>query len=106
VLIDTGPVLSVSDSAIVAQKTDGMLLVVRPSNASREQAEDSAARLRGVGANLLGCVLNTFGSGSEFAGGGGYYGYYASPTENGSARPRTAASRNGAGSSKTETLAR
>jgi len=100
VLIDTGPILSVADSAVVAQKTDGMLMVVRPSNGTRDQAQDAVGRLRAVGANLLGCILNTYGSGKEFAVGGGYYGYYASEYKMTPRQRESAAPINGNGNGK------
>ena len=77
VIIDVGPVLAVSDPVIVAQKSDGMLLVVRSSNDTRQQVIDTVETLRSANARLLGCVVNTYGSGHEFER-RGYYGYYYS----------------------------
>ena len=77
VLIDVGPVLVVSDPCVVAKKVDGMVIVVRPSNDTKNQACDAVRRLRSVGTHLLGCVINTFGSGKEFEQSGGYYGEYS-----------------------------
>ena len=70
-------VLAVSDPCVVSQKTNGCLLVVRPSNDSKYQAKEATDRLRSVGAKLLGCVINTFGSTKEFAQASGYYGNYS-----------------------------
>ncbi|MBL8811930.1 MAG: polysaccharide biosynthesis tyrosine autokinase [Planctomycetaceae bacterium] len=77
VIIDVGPVLAVSDSVIVGQKSDGMMLVVRSSNNTRQQVMDAIETLRSAGINMLGCVLNTYGSGNEFEK-KGYYGHYYS----------------------------
>ena len=77
VVVDVGPVLAVSDSVIVAQKSDGMLLVVRSANDTKQQVMDAVDALRSGGAKLLGCIVNTYGSGSEFER-TGYYGYYYS----------------------------
>ncbi len=77
VIIDVGPVLAVSDPVIVAQKSDGMLLVVRSSNDTRQQVIDTVETLRSANAKMLGCVVNTYGSGHEFER-RGYYGYYYS----------------------------
>lgn len=77
VVVDVGPVLAVSDPVIVAQKSDGMILVVRSSNDTKQQVIDSVESLRAAGAKMLGCVVNTYGSGSEFER-RGYYGYYYS----------------------------
>jgi len=75
VIVDVGPVLAVSDPVIVSQKCDGMLLVVRSSNDTRQQVMDAVDTLRSAGAKMLGCILNTYGSGHEFER-TGYYGYY------------------------------
>lgn len=112
VLIDVGPVLAVTDPCVVSQRTDATLMVVRPSNDSKHQAMEAVSRLRAVGANILGCVVNTFGSSKEFAqasgygsygyGYGGYGGYdkayrkaaakaNGASTENGSVAPRLVA---------------
>ena len=80
VIVDVGPVLAVSDPVIVAQKSDGMLLVVRSSNDTRQQVMDAVETLRSANAKLLGCVVNTYGSGHEFER-RGYYGYYYSDRE-------------------------
>jgi capsular exopolysaccharide synthesis family protein len=77
VIVDVGPVLAVSDPVIVAQKSDGMLLVVRSSNDTRQQVLDAVETLRSANAKMLGCVVNTYGSGHEFER-RGYYGYYYS----------------------------
>lgn len=77
VIVDVGPVLAVSDPVIVAQKSDGMLLVVRSSNDTRQQVIDAVETLRSANAKMLGCIVNTYGSGHEFER-RGYYGYYYS----------------------------
>ena len=83
VIVDVGPVLAVSDPVIVSQKCDGMLLVVRSSNDTRQQVMDAVDTLRSAGAKLLGCILNTYGSGHEFER-TGYYGYYYADRKPGS----------------------
>jgi len=76
ILIDVGPVLAVADPCVIARKTDGTLLVVRPSNDTREQIQDTIERLRSVEAALIGCVVNMYGA-SRFEGVDAYYGNYA-----------------------------
>lgn len=76
VVIDVGPVLAVSDSIIVGQKSDGMLLVVRSSNDTRRQVTEAVETLRAANTKLLGCVVNTYGSGENFERRGYYGGYY------------------------------
>ena len=78
VIIDVGPVLAVSDPIIVAQKSDGMLLIVRSANDTRQQVTEAVETLRAANAKMLGCVVNTFGSGEGFERRGYYGGYYSS----------------------------
>lgn len=75
VVIDSGPVLWVSDPAIVAQKADATLLVVRSSTDTKRKVQEAVRRLHAANANLRGCVLNTFGSAKEFT----QDTYYSSP---------------------------
>ena len=77
VIVDVGPVLAVSDPIIIGQKSDGMLLVVRSANDTRQQVMEAVETLRAGNVKLLGCVVNTFGSGDGFER-KGYYGYYYS----------------------------
>ena len=76
VLVDIGPVLAVSDPVIAGQACDGVLLVTKVARDTKAQVRDAVARLRAGGANLLGCVINGFGAGSNFSSSDGYYGYY------------------------------
>jgi non-specific protein-tyrosine kinase len=57
VLIDTPPLLPVTDAAAVAPATDGVLLVCRFRRTSRPQVESAAAALDAVGARVLGTVF-------------------------------------------------
>jgi len=58
VLIDSPPVLSVTDAAVLAQGVDGVLLVLEAGHTRREAARRAVESLRQVGANLVGVVLN------------------------------------------------
>jgi succinoglycan biosynthesis transport protein ExoP len=89
VIVDVGPVLAVSDPIIVAQKSDGALLIVRSASDSRQQVIEAVETLRAANANLLGCVVNTYGSGEGFER-KGYYGYYNSDRVNDNAERTTA----------------
>lgn len=65
-VVDVGPILAVSDPLVVAQKVDATLLVVRPSVDTRQQVLGAADRLRAGNVNLLGMLVNAYGSSSEF----------------------------------------
>lgn len=58
VILDTSPVLAVADAAILAALSDQVLLVVRAGSTSRTLAKEALVRLRSVGANVAGAVLN------------------------------------------------
>ncbi len=74
ILLDTPPVLAVSDPCIVTAHADGVLLVLRVSRDSRPQALHSKEMLAGVGANVVGTVINGWDAGHGFGyGGQGYY---------------------------------
>jgi non-specific protein-tyrosine kinase len=58
VVIDSPPVLPVTDAAVLAQGVDGVLLVVDAGQTRRGAAKRAVESLRQVGANLVGVVLN------------------------------------------------
>jgi capsular exopolysaccharide synthesis family protein len=58
ILIDTPPVLKLTDAKIVASKCDGVLLVLRHGKVKREIAKQVKEDLAQVNANLLGIVMN------------------------------------------------
>lgn len=73
VILDAPPLLPVTDSAILATKFDGALVVVEANGTKREELSKSLGNLRRVNADVLGTVLNKVpASGSE----AGYYHYY------------------------------
>jgi capsular exopolysaccharide synthesis family protein len=59
VLLDTPPV-GVSDSAVLAANGDGVLLVLDSQSTRKGPLREALRTLRGVGANVLGTVLNNF----------------------------------------------
>jgi capsular exopolysaccharide synthesis family protein len=57
ILIDSAPVLPVSDSVILATQVDGVALVIGSGTAKR-LVRDTCSRLLHVGAKIMGAVLN------------------------------------------------
>jgi capsular exopolysaccharide synthesis family protein len=72
VVIDSPPVLPVTDAAVLAQEVDGVLLVVDAGETRRDVVQRAAESLQQVGAHLIGVVLNRVSTGR----GGYYYHYY------------------------------
>jgi capsular exopolysaccharide synthesis family protein len=58
VLVDSPPVLSVTDGVILSAVADGVILVVQHARYAREMVRRAVNQLRNVNATLLGCVLN------------------------------------------------
>lgn len=58
VVVDTPPLLPVTDGAVVAAHADGTILVVRHSKTTLSQVHAALQALRRVDARILGCVLN------------------------------------------------
>lgn len=72
VLVDTPPVGSVIDAAIVARSCDGVVLVVAADRVSRRIAHECRAQLEKSGCPILGAVLNM----ADKNHGKRYYRYY------------------------------
>lgn len=73
VIIDTPPIGSAIDGAIVAKQTDGAILVIKQASVSYPLAKHVKQQLTSLGIKILGCVLNEVGSGKK-----GVYGRYYS----------------------------
>lgn len=58
VIVDTPPVLVVTDPCSVAPRVDGVLLCVRLSRHTRDFGRRALEQLRDVGANMTGIVIN------------------------------------------------
>ena len=72
VIIDTPPVLTVTDAAALASSVDGIILVVKPGVTKISTFAQTLEQLRTVGAHILGVVLNDVKPTSR------KYGYYYS----------------------------
>ena len=80
VLIDTPPVMPVTDALIVSRFVDGMILVIASAEVKVEMARDVKNQLVNAGANILGVVLNKVRS-EHHGYGYGYYYYYCNDGE-------------------------
>ncbi|MEZ6016921.1 MAG: polysaccharide biosynthesis tyrosine autokinase, partial [Planctomycetota bacterium] len=101
ILIDTPPVLAVSDARVVAVRAEATLLVARVDKTNRKRAESAVERLTSVGARVLGVILNDVPRGIGYGYGYGYgygsrYGYGDTPGIDLGAAGVGAARRNGA----------
>lgn len=76
VIIDTPPVLSVTDALIVSQLSDGVVFIVDSKKTNRNLAAKAVAALQQVNARLLGVVLNRVGQRDRRYTYSNYY-YYA-----------------------------
>jgi capsular exopolysaccharide synthesis family protein len=56
VLVDTPPLLPVTDAAVLASRCDGAILVVRHGKTSKHQVKESVDALEAVSARLLGTI--------------------------------------------------
>jgi Mrp family chromosome partitioning ATPase len=71
VIIDTPPVMAVTDPLNVAPRVDGVLLVLRLTKNARGIARRTLDALEEVGGSVLGVVVNGVGQGERY----GSYGY-------------------------------
>ena len=58
VIVDSPPVLAVTDAAVLAAHTDGAVLVLRSGETEQRSAERSVEQLRRLGVRVFGAVLN------------------------------------------------
>jgi len=58
ILLDSPPVMAVTDAAVLAPRVDGVLLVVKPGSTKLAACRQAIDQLHRVGANILGIVLN------------------------------------------------
>jgi capsular exopolysaccharide synthesis family protein len=79
IILDTPPVIAVTDAQILSTMADGVLLVVSSGQAEKEAAERAKELLMNVKANILGVVLNKVEINSRKS--YGYYYYYGNDKE-------------------------
>ena len=71
ILIDTPPVNIVSDTCVIANMLDGVLLLARQDRSRKDNLKRAVNNLKLTGARILGCVFNGVPRETK-----GYYGYY------------------------------
>lgn len=76
IIIDTPPIVAVTDAQLLSRHADGCILVVASQQADRDAAMKAKELLEKVDANILGVVLNKV-DGSHKGYYGAYYSYYA-----------------------------
>jgi capsular exopolysaccharide synthesis family protein len=74
VVIDTPPMLNMSDARVIARHADGVVLVARANKTSRDSIKDAYRRFLSDGTRLLGTVLNDWNPKKSRR--YGYYSYY------------------------------
>ena len=70
-IIDTPPILPVSDALLLAPQVDGVLMVIKAGLLNRELVKNTVEQINRTKANLVGVVLNQVDVKRE-----GYYKYY------------------------------
>ena len=78
VLIDTPPVLPVTDAVVLARHADATLMVAAAGQTRRADLQRAAEKLEQVNARVLGCVLNEVTKETSYGYGYGY-GYESKP---------------------------
>lgn len=80
ILFDTPPVLSVTDSAVLATQTEGTLFVVQVGETRRDTLIQAVNRIRSANAQVLGVLLNRIKPSHDSY---YYYQYYSSYAQDG-----------------------
>lgn len=84
VIVDSSPLVAVTDAAILAASSDGVLIMARFGQTKRDQLAHAIKSLEDVDASVLGAVLTM----TPARGSGSYsYGYYGTPTGTQTASP-------------------
>jgi len=76
VIVDSPPLLAVTDPAVIAPRVDAVLLVIRLAKNARDGAVRATEILDALGAQVLGIVVNGIGRGAGYGYGGYRYGSY------------------------------
>ncbi|MEA3341660.1 MAG: polysaccharide biosynthesis tyrosine autokinase, partial [Chloroflexota bacterium] len=85
VILDSPPILAVTDAAVLSTRVDGTLLVIDSGETRRPAAVQAFERLTSVGSRVLGVVLNRLSASED--GYYYYYSYYSEDSARGDHRP-------------------
>jgi capsular exopolysaccharide synthesis family protein len=88
IVLDSPPLNAVSDSAVLATRADGVVLVLRAGKTNREAARRALRSLADVQAQMYGAILNDLDVmdvryRDTYLGYRGYYGHYGEETKDG-----------------------
>jgi capsular exopolysaccharide synthesis family protein len=72
-LIDTPPVMAVTDACVLSSKTDGIILVVAVNTVSPDMVHQVQELIQNANGRICGVVLNRVGLGKDYS---PYYNYY------------------------------
>jgi tyrosine-protein kinase Etk/Wzc len=92
ILIDTPPIIAVTDPSVLARIVDGVVMVVRIGSTQRGAALMAAEQLRRVEAPMIGVMLNGI-SASNFYGSYYYQQYYYYYTSDGNKKRKKTSKR-------------
>lgn len=76
IILDTPPVIAVTDAQILSTRVDGALMVINSTVTSIESCKKAKSLLKAVNANIIGAVLNKVNIKNN-----SYYGYYEKETK-------------------------
>lgn len=74
IILDTPPVLAVTDAQILSRNVDGMILVIRAGRTKKEIVIKAKKQIENVGGKIIGTILNAVDSKN---GRNNYYYYYS-----------------------------
>jgi succinoglycan biosynthesis transport protein ExoP len=79
VILDSPPVLGLSDALNLARCSDGVIFIVRNGFTWKQAVKRAATQLRSTGRPIIGFALNDVSQQEYGSGYGNYYGYYTEP---------------------------
>ncbi len=82
IILDSPPIVAVTDAEILAKKVDGSILVISADVTETAMLDRALQLLKHDNSNVIGAVLNNFSTKPGYKSYYKYYYYYASKTEN------------------------